>query len=208
MNIRTTGLALAVVCAALLPIAASAGPVSEGGSANGSESGSESGSKNGSAKAPQYVSGNVLGNDKTAGRRGILAETDAAPAAAAVPARDRTSERCGPELTSPDGVEAQTCVLAEGPDTWARTYYRNATGGELSSVLSLMGPGGRTVQTHCVVEAGDEPAACETPREKARGEVGEYAAVAEFAGSGDLEDPGEGPLLLRSGSNSPAATGS
>ncbi|UUN27933.1 hypothetical protein KK483_17205 [Streptomyces sp. FIT100] len=205
MNIRTTGLALAVVCAAMLPIAASAGPVSDSGPRNGSWSGS----RNGPAKVPEHPSGNMAGNvpahGKTAGRREILAETDAAAVDAAVPARARTSERCGPELTSPDGVEAQTCVLDEGPDTWARTYYRNATGEQLSSVLSLMGPGGRTVQTHCVVEAGDEPAVCETPREKALGEVGEYAAVAEFAGSGDL---GEGPLLLRSGSNSPAATGS
>lgn len=105
----------------------------------------------------------------------------------------------------PRGVGAQTCVLTEGRDTWARTYYRNATGERLSSVLSLMAPGGRTVQTHCEVEADDEPAACETPREKARGEADAYVAVAEFAGSGDL---GDAPPLLRSGSNSLATTGS
>ncbi|MFJ8645201.1 hypothetical protein ACIRNI_03670 [Streptomyces sp. NPDC093546] len=112
--------------------------------------------------------------------------------------------RCGPELVSPDGVEAQTCVLAEGRETWARTYYRNATGGELAAVLALMGPGGRTLQTHCAVPADDEPGACETPRAPRRGMPGEYAAVAEFAASGDAETS---PLLLRSGSamaNSPA----
>src|SRR4051794_9090080 len=32
-----------------------------------------------------------------------------------------TAARCGPELTSPDGIEAQTCVLNQGEDTWART---------------------------------------------------------------------------------------
>ena len=39
-----------------------------------------------------------------------------------------TVARCGPELSSPDGIEAQTCVLTQERDTWARTYYRNATG--------------------------------------------------------------------------------
>ncbi|WP_172639063.1 hypothetical protein [Streptomyces tailanensis] len=108
-----------------------------------------------------------------------------------------TATRCGPELTSPDGIEAQTCVLTQGEETWARTYYRNATGRELSSVLSMMGPGDRTVRMHCVVGAEDEPGACETPRERTRGEMGAYTAVAEFAAP-----DGRGPLLLRSGSNS------
>lgn len=108
-----------------------------------------------------------------------------------------TAARCGPELTSPDGIEAQTCVLTQGEETWARTYYRNATGRELSSVLSLMAPGGRTVRMHCAVGAHDEPGACETPRERTRGGTGAYTAVAEFAAP-----DGSGPLLLRSGSNS------
>jgi hypothetical protein len=109
-----------------------------------------------------------------------------------------TAARCGPELSSPDGIEAQTCVLTQGEDTWARTYYRNATGDELSSVLSLLGPGGRTVRMNCAVDVEDDPGVCETPRERTKGDVGAFTAVAEFAkgaGSG-------GPLLLRSGSNS------
>ncbi|WP_411149554.1 hypothetical protein [Streptomyces sp. A30] len=114
-----------------------------------------------------------------------------------------TAARCGPELTSPDGVEAQTCVLTQGEETWARTYYRNATGGALDSVLSLMGPGGRTVQMHCAVGAEDEPGTCETPRERTRGNLNGYTAVAEFAGRA-----AGGPLLLRAGSNSGAPTGS
>ncbi|NGO10650.1 hypothetical protein G5C60_24405 [Streptomyces sp. HC44] len=106
--------------------------------------------------------------------------------------------RCGPELASPDGIEAQTCVLTQERDTWARTYYRNATGDDLAAVLTLMAPGGRTVQMHCAVGADDEPGACETPRERTTGDARAYAAVTEFAAGAD------GPLLLRSGSNSAA----
>ncbi|MGW7275631.1 hypothetical protein ACWGH5_34530 [Streptomyces sp. NPDC054864] len=107
-----------------------------------------------------------------------------------------STAQCGPELTSPKGIEAQTCVLTQGHDTWGRTYYRNTTGDELSAVLTVMGPDGRTVQAHCEVGAADEPGACDTPRERTAGNAEEYAAVVEFAaGSG-------GPLLLRSGSNS------
>jgi hypothetical protein len=93
--------------------------------------------------------------------------------------------------------------MTQGEDTWARTYYRNATGDDLDAVLSLMGPADRTVQMHCAVEAEDEPALCETPRERTRGDLDAYTAVAEFAGRG-----GSGPLLLRSGSNSSAPTAS
>ncbi|WP_062644713.1 hypothetical protein [Streptomyces maremycinicus] len=114
-----------------------------------------------------------------------------------------TAARCGPELTSPDGVEAQTCVLSQGEDSWARTYYRNATGRALDAFLSFMGPEGRTVRTHCAVGAEDEPESCETPHERTRGELAEYTAVAEFARA-----TGDGPLLLRSGSNSPTVAGS
>ncbi len=115
--------------------------------------------------------------------------------------------RCGPELTSPEGVEAQTCVLEQGNETWARTYYRNATGAPLRAVLTLMGPDGRTVQVHCRTTASDDPDGCETPRARtvrsaeaarARGED-PYTAVAEIAADGASED---GKLLLRSGSNS------
>jgi len=111
-----------------------------------------------------------------------------------------TAARCGPELASPDGVEAQTCVLTQGRETWARTYYRNATGDDLTSVLTLMAPGDRTVRMHCAVGADDEPEVCETPRQRTAGDASAYTAVAEFA------DGAEGSLLLRSGSNSLAQT--
>ena len=113
-----------------------------------------------------------------------------------------TAARCGPELTSPDGIEAQTCVLTQGEETWARTYYRNATGAVLDAALSFMGPGGRTVELRCAVGAGDEPDSCETPRERVQGAPADYTAVAEFARRGS------GPLLLRVGSNSGQDTGS
>ncbi|GGX16224.1 hypothetical protein [Streptomyces lomondensis] len=174
---KTRLLALAGVlaaCAVALPLAvASAGSVS-GAGAHDSGSGAQTSDDNAPA------------DDKP------LAD-DKAPAAV----------RCGPELSSPDGIEAQTCVVRQGTAVWARTYYRNATGEALDAVLSLMGPDDRTVRMTCAVGAEDEPRTCETPREPARGEPAAYTAVAEFAQRG-----GQGPLLLRSGSNSPAWTGS
>ncbi|EGX55560.1 hypothetical protein SZN_32271 [Streptomyces zinciresistens K42] len=108
-----------------------------------------------------------------------------------------TAVRCGPELTSPGGIEAQTCVLTQGEQTWARTYFRNATGAAVDSVLSLMGPAGRTLQMRCAVGADDEPGTCETPRARTRGASDAYTAVTEFA-----ERTGGRALLLRSASNS------
>ncbi|OIJ92103.1 hypothetical protein [Streptomyces colonosanans] len=107
-----------------------------------------------------------------------------------------TAARCGPQLSSGDGIEAQTCVLAQGRDTWARTYYRNTTGEELSSSLSFMGPGGRAVETQCAVGVEGDAKTCETPRQAMTSDTAGYSAVAEFA-RGD----GSGPLLLRSGSD-------
>ena len=86
-----------------------------------------------------------------------------------LPAPEDAAAHCGPELVSPEGVEAQTCVLNRGRDTWARTYYRNATGQELGSVLTLMGPDGRTLETNCQVAADDQPDSCETPHQSASG---------------------------------------
>ncbi len=106
--------------------------------------------------------------------------------------------RCGPELASPAGIEAQTCVMTGGGETWARAYYRNTSGAELRSVLTLMGPDGRTVELHCVLAAHDEPGSCETPRGTSAGGPDAYAAVAEYAGAGPVE---EAPLLLRAGSD-------
>lgn len=141
-----------------------------------------------------------------AARAGALPSPSAAAAPLLLGLGLATAARCGPGLTSPEGVEAQTCVLTQGEDTWARTYYRNATGRALDAVLSLMGPAGRTVQMRCAVAAEDEPETCETPRERTRGTLDAYTAVAEF--SAFAGEAGEGPLLLRSGSNSTGTDGS
>ncbi|MYS48298.1 hypothetical protein GTY23_45435 [Streptomyces sp. SID5998] len=113
-----------------------------------------------------------------------------------------TAVRCGPEVSAPDGVEAQTCVVNQGDETWARTYYRNTTGEPLAAALTLMGPGDRTVRTRCAPGGDDEPETCETPREHTRGTPADYTAVAEFARRG-----GEGALLLRSGSSDMSTEG-
>ncbi|MFD8223814.1 hypothetical protein ACFV16_06525 [Streptomyces massasporeus] len=201
---KTRLLALAGVvaaCAIALPLAAaSAGPTGSAGpkgstGALGSKGAAGSVDAAGSDGADARVSG-------SGALRPSPRDDDKAPgasAAAPLPALGEglsTAVRCGPELTSPDGIEAQTCVVTQGAQTWARTYYRNATGEALDAVLSLMGPDDRNVRMTCAVGAEDEPGTCETPREPARGNPAAYTAVAEFAERG-----GRGPLLLRSGSN-------
>ncbi|MGW6008779.1 hypothetical protein [Streptomyces sp. NPDC055210] len=172
--------------------AGSAGSGFGGSGSDGSRSaGSGSGSGPGSGGAPGsgHADGGSADRHPSASERSLTLGVGLATAA-----------RCGPELTSPDGIEAQTCVLTQGRETWARTYYRNATGDALTSVLTLLAPGGRTVRMYCAVGADDEPGVCETPRERTAGDASEYSAIAEFAGSAE---GAEGPLLLRSGSNSP-----
>ncbi|MFD0505485.1 hypothetical protein ACFQ0G_26580 [Streptomyces chiangmaiensis] len=109
-----------------------------------------------------------------------------------------TAARCGPQLASVDGIEAQTCVMTQGRETWARTYYRNATGEELSSVLSFMAPDGRSVEMHCAVAAGDDPEICETPRRRLSGEPVAYSAVAEFAAGDGAARCCSAPAVTRS----------
>ncbi|MCT4357617.1 hypothetical protein M5362_31425 [Streptomyces sp. Je 1-79] len=202
MNLRMIGLGAVVACATLLPLAALAGEAAGPGPGPGDD-----------AKPRTDDAGRRAGGGLLPGLGLGAPESPPTPApgtapSAAVRAPSEAvgrASRCGPELASPDGIEAQTCVLTEGPDTWARTYYRNAAGRRLDSVLTLMAPGGRTVQVRCAVPARDEPGACETPRERSRGAASAYSAVAEFAGVGES---GSAPLLLRSGSNMAAAGGS
>ncbi|MFE9553691.1 hypothetical protein ACFYOD_09470 [Streptomyces sp. NPDC006703] len=170
-HLRMAGLAAVVVCTALLPLAASAGPAG----------GPEREGAADDAKTPL-------------GHTAVRANKPRGP----VP--DDATAQCGPELVSPEGVEAQTCVLDRGRDTWARTYYRNATGEELHSVLTLMGPDGQTLETNCLVAADDQPESCETPHQSVSRHAagaGAYSAVSEFSGAAE-----DSPLLLRSGSNS------
>ncbi|TXS55908.1 hypothetical protein [Streptomyces sp. t39] len=197
MNLRVIGLAAATAAAVLLPLAAFAGTAGTPGAGDGRTP----------AGALPFLSARPA--DGAPEPPGGLVERDEARAAAdgtggGSPFPPRPIERCGPELASPDGVEAQTCVMAEGGETWARAYYRNATGEELTAVLSLMAPGGRAWQANCLPHEGDEPGTCETPRAHSLGAPSAYMAVAEFAARAA---GGDGPLLLRAGSNSVAAEG-
>ncbi|MFF8873837.1 hypothetical protein [Streptomyces massasporeus] len=217
---KTRLLALAGVvaaCAIALPLAAaSAGSIGSAGPKGAAGSKGAVGSAGSKGAVGSVGAAGSAGAGARASGSGALrppsradGKAPGAPepfAGAALPALGRglsTAVRCGPELTSPDGIEAQTCVVRHGAQTWARTYYRNATGEALDAVLSLMGPDDRNVRMTCAVGAEDEPGTCETPREPARGNPAAYTAVAEFAERGGL-----GPLLLRSGSNSPVRTGS
>ncbi|MFE4617983.1 hypothetical protein ACFRJ7_17935 [Streptomyces sp. NPDC056747] len=224
-KLRMIGLGAAVTIAVLLPIVAVAGPTEQTGDpvrpagqgdakpGNGGGSEGEDGDLlsglglgRGSRTAESSAAGAHAGPD--AGPAPAPASVPVSPAPSASGSSSEAPERitkCGPELASPEGIEAQTCVLAEGPDTWARTYYRNATGQELDAFLTLMAPGGRTVQVRCPVAAQDEPGTCETPRERGQGKATAYTAVAEFAGTGEGDST---PLLLRSGSNTADTEGS
>ncbi|WP_254405524.1 hypothetical protein [Streptomyces sp. AC627_RSS907] len=183
-RVRLYGLAGVLVCAVVLPFAlASPRPPVAGGQG---------------APAARLAQDGAAGAFEGAGRT---------PAAAAPPPSRlsvgvATAVRCGSALTSPEGIEAQTCVLTQGAESWARTSYRNTTGRPLESVLSLVGPDGSGVRTRCAVGAGDAPDACETPRERHRGEPAAYTAVAEFASRA-----GHGPLLLRSRSEGADGSG-
>ncbi|MET7734831.1 hypothetical protein ABZT02_26180 [Streptomyces sp. NPDC005402] len=207
MNLRLLALSGAVVCAVALPLAvASAGQVGDRGRTVVRDLVRVPGPP--SAVRPSAASSAVRPSAGSSAVRPSAADDYKAPLAASgrspllLGVGLATAARCGPELTSPDGVEAQTCVLTQGEETWARTYYRNATGAALDAALSFMEPGGRTVQLHCAVGAGDEPDSCETPREPTQAAPADYTAVAEFARRGS------GPLLLRVGSNSGETVGS
>ncbi|WP_405658369.1 hypothetical protein [Streptomyces sp. RK9] len=194
VNPRLLALLGVVAVAVLVPLAgASAGPVLHDSVRRDpvlhDDAKQPAGAKSSTAHSPSASTAPSRPQDKPG-----APAAPARPAHDAAPPREATA-RCGPELSSPHGVEAQTCVLSQADDTWARTYYRNATGEALKAVLSVMGPKGRTVQMHCAVGADDEPAACETPRERTAGTAARYTAVAEFAGAGSAA------LLLRSGSN-------
>jgi hypothetical protein len=198
MNVRLLALAGVAACAIALPLAvASAGPVDDAGAVSVRRTVQEL--THDSPYDSSYGRAHGGGRDD---QKDSLLSPPAPPAAPGGSPRLlglglSTAARCGPQLSSPDGIEAQTCVMTQGADTWARTYYRNATGAALDSVLSLLGPGDRTVRMRCAVGADDAPGTCETPRERTRGGPEDYSAVTEFSAPGN-----QGPLLLRSGSNS------
>ncbi|WP_229890869.1 hypothetical protein [Streptomyces mashuensis] len=185
-------------------------PGAGSGAGSGVKSGVKSGAGRGRTGASRPATGGAPGTSSDLlgldGSPDGLADPSAppAPSPGAAPAdggrgaagdRLRSAARCGPELSAPEGVEAQTCVMEQGPDTWGRLYYRNATGTPLTGVLTVMAPDGHTMQVHCPMAATDDPDMCETPRERTAHGHGAYTAVSEVGSA-------EGKLLLRSGSNS------
>lgn len=207
VNLRVVVLGAAVTVAVLLPLVATAGPAGESARPPGARSEGD-GKAGDDGAAGGLWEGLGLGPrtpEPTASGTSAAPPAPSVPPVAVAPAAPERVTRCGPELASPGGAEAQTCVLNEGSDVWARTYYRNATRRELDAFLTLMAPGGRTVQVRCGVPAQDEPGTCETPRERGAGPVTAYTAVAEFAGAGE---GGGTPLLLRAGSNTADREGS
>ncbi|MCX4779539.1 hypothetical protein [Streptomyces sp. NBC_01264] len=205
MNLRLIGIGAGVLIILSLPLAGAIAGPDFAGQSDGKGGGllSTFGLGHASGDAPGRSASGDSADSRGSGASSAPGRSRT-PAPAAAPARPgpaeqpRTDARCGPELSSPQGVEAQTCVLSGEGRTWGRSYYRNTSGRALDAVLTVMGPAGRTVQIRCAVGAGDEPGLCETPREESAGVPADYSAVAEFAVPDD-----EGALLLRSGSNSP-----
>ncbi|MFE4589830.1 hypothetical protein [Streptomyces laurentii] len=212
--LRALALGLVVPVAVLVPVMATAGPAAEpapAAVAEGMPAAPEPVHPAPVSPAPVLLSlVSVLPSpgSPTAARLSPARLSPARASLASAPPASPSSTvtRCGPELSSPDGVEAQTCVVSEAAGIRARTYYRNATGRELDAVLTFLAPAGRTVQVRCAIEARDEPGTCQTPMEPPRESAGTgFSAVAEFAGSGEGDST---PLLLRSGSNSVETEGS
>ncbi|NEA57997.1 hypothetical protein G3I60_28520 [Streptomyces sp. SID13666] len=209
-NLRMIALTSVIALAVVLPLAAAtAGPSGPAGpparaarsdrpqSVPGVADGTGAGTVDGLLPGLGPASGGSSAAGNAPGPSGGSAAGPGAGSAALRPVA-----ACGPQLTSPEGVQAQTCTIAVGGDTWARTYYRNGTGGPLGGVLTLMRPDGRTVRVECPVGAGNGPGSCETPRERTvkavspdDGTAEIYSAVAEFASAGSER------MLLRAGSN-------
>ncbi|MFG2826516.1 hypothetical protein ACGFWI_03425 [Streptomyces sp. NPDC048434] len=201
-KIRMIGLAGAALLAIAVPLgAAMAGPA--GTAAPGTGPGEAAKAENSSTedKGGRGESGTKPGSMPLAAVGSTLGSTGSPGSSdrPALPHLSGRTSRCGPELTAPQGIEAQTCVLAEDGLTWGRTYYRNRTGDRLRAVLTLLRPDDRTVQVNCEVPAGGAPGVCETPSAPTvhRSRL-PYTAVAEIA------DASGERLLLRSGSNSSA----
>jgi len=189
-KLRMTGLAGGVVLAIAVPLgAAMAGPADL--AASGTAATSENRS---TAKRDISLDSGAKSDKRPATARARTAA--ASLTGPGLPPRAARTSRCGPQLTAPQRIEAQTCVLAEDGLTWGRTYYRNRTGGPLRAALTLLRPDGTTVQVNCEVSAADAPGLCETPTGATVRRGGPYRAVAEFS------DAAGERLLLRSGSNS------
>ncbi|WP_165983853.1 hypothetical protein [Streptomyces sp. YIM 98790] len=100
---------------------------------------------------------------------------------------------CGTEVSSPEGVRAQACVLTQGPETWGRLYWSNDSSRTLTGRLTVHRPDGGRVQVQCTLPPGDEPGTCETPPEPTAAERPgrqPYLAVAEVSPVGEDGEDG------------------
>lgn len=200
-KLRLTGLAGIAVLAIVVPLgAAMAGPAHR--AAPGAQSGKAAKAENSSSVETGKTGDSGVNPGKSPAHgsgSGSVSGTRSGPGPGRLPGR---TARCGPELTVPQGIEAQTCVLAQAGRTRARTYYRNRTGNPLRAALTLLRPDGGAVQVNCAVPAAGVPGMCETPAGPTVHAGGlPYAAVAE------VSDAAGERLLLRSGSNSPLQSG-
>lgn len=185
-------LACTVVLAAALPIAATAAGAAHRAEAGGPVPAHTTSSSTSTARSATSPTSPTFPKSSSSST-----SSGASSSAGRATAADGAPASCGPELSAPEGLSAQTCVLSVRGSTWARTYYRNGTGSPLSAALTLLRPDGTSLRADCEVTADRGTSVCETPREKSRAGGRAYAATGE-AGSADGER-----LLLRSGSNSP-----
>ncbi|MFC4495491.1 hypothetical protein ACFPA8_15275 [Streptomyces ovatisporus] len=193
-HLPLVALACTVVLAAVLPIAAAtAGPAGSGPD----------------GETPVQVtkfSDSAAGGDERPGTgTGSAGGMRGGPAAHSAEGA-RLVSSCGDELTAAGGLRAQTCVLTDAEETWARTYHRNGTGSPLRGALTLTRPDGTSLRAECALPAGGGPGMCETPRERSREAGGQRTAggTERYSATAEIGTPDGARLLLRSGSNSQA----
>ncbi|WP_269855304.1 hypothetical protein [Streptomyces sp. RPT161] len=212
-NLRMIALASVAALAVALPLAAATAGPAEHGKASAKTPGlvgdaSRNASRGAAGGAPGRTADGKPGEspseaagllgDSGLGLPSIPAGGASAGMRSNAGGQSSASADCGPQLTSRNAVEAQTCVLTDGRETWGRTYYRNMTGGPLNAVLTLMRPDQRTVVVHCPIAAAADPRVCETPHDPTvttGQDAPSYQAVAEFAA------PDGDRVLLHAGSN-------
>ncbi|WP_407287247.1 hypothetical protein [Streptomyces sp. BP-8] len=202
-KLRMTGLGGAAVLAIAVPLGAAIAGPADSVMPDRPASGAESGARVKAENSRMEETGVTVEVGAKSGKKPAALPHPTGPLdALGLPLLSGRTTRCGPELASAQGVEVQTCVLAERGRTWGRTYYRNITGNPLRAVLTLMRPDGGTVQVNCDLPAADAPGLCETPAgltvRRGREAYGAVAEIADAAGE---------RLLLRSGSNSAAGGG-
>ncbi|NJQ05488.1 hypothetical protein [Streptomyces lonarensis] len=210
-ELRTTAVASAVALALALPLAFAKSttqhvdsPAAPPPAAAGTESGATGEDKDGSPAQPGSGSEPAPGHGDRHGAPGGAPDgpdgadgADGADGPEHPGGASRAADTdCGPAISAPEGVEARTCLVTEGADTWARVYYRNGSGEPLRGELTVHDPAGGTVEVRCDVPATEARGVCETPRVPTVDDstASFYSATAELTG------PGADGALLRAAS--------